>query len=312
MIEEQFRAAMANASLSHYTDEILNMARNSIRIECEPACEDDFGKGQSKLGGLPDLPHGIDWPTWTPPAPPKKPGFFERLFSKQSAQPQEFPPSPHSFVAQFNLAEVAPYDTEKKLPASGMLYFFFDTAVCPWGFNPADRGAWKVLYWNGDISQLSRTAAPPGFDQRLVFKASRPTFSSEKVLPPWESLLMERLNMSDDESTEYIEMLEDLSIYNDDPASRLLGHPDQIQGDMLRQCQLVTNDIYVGNGNCADNPRVPDLLKSAADWQLLFQIDSQHVGTNYWGDAGRIYYWTRSYDLAQHNLDNIWLVLQCY
>lgn len=312
-MEDRFRSSMADASLSQYTDAILGLIRNSIRITSQPAEESSFEIGQSRLGGLPDLPPGMEWPTWIPPVYPKNPGLFSRLFSRQPERPEEPEPSVHSFIAQFNLAEVAPYDIEKILPDHGMLYFFFDTNNVVWADDPPHNEGWRVIYWDGDVSQLSRTIAPDGLSQKLIYGSYRPVFSAEKVFPPWESLLVERLGMSEQEIYKYGDVIEEFSS-EDDTITRLLGYPDHIQSsDMLTECQLGSNGIASGDlRRLSVDPQTSKLLEGATDWQLLFQMDSQHLSTNNWGDAGRIYYFTKSFEMTQQNLDNVWLVLQCY
>lgn len=311
-MEDRFNSLMADASLSRYADDIRGLVRNSIRITSQPASGSDFEIGQSRMGGLPDLPPGIEWPAWTPPVCPRKPSLLERLFSKQPAPLEEPKPSSHSFIAQFNLSEVAPYDTERVLPDRGMLYFFYDATSMVWFDDPPHGEGWRVIYWSGGASQLTRTSAPEGLSQKLIYGAFRPTFTSERVFPPWESLLVERLGMSQKEIYEYAEVIEKLSSNDSDRVSRLLGHPDYIQyTDMLTECQLASNGIAAGDlSRLPDDPRIPGLLRGATEWQLLFQMDSQDMNTN-WGDAGRIYYLTKSYDMTQQSLDEVWLALQC-
>ena len=70
----------------------------------------------SRLGGSPDLPSSIEWPR------------------KGNA--------PLSFIAQVNLADVAPYEAEGLLPRDGLLSFFYDAVEQEaWEFDPADHGS---------------------------------------------------------------------------------------------------------------------------------------------------------------------------
>jgi uncharacterized protein YwqG len=76
------------------------------------------------------------------------------------------------------------------------------------------------------------------------------------------------------------------------------GHPQEIQGDMRLECQLVTNGLYCGDASGYQDPRRSILEKGAADWHLLLQIDSdeKHLGWM-WGDVGRVYFWARHRDI---------------
>lgn len=206
-MEDRFRSLMSEAGLSKYTDKVLGLRRNSIRIQLSSASEDSINIGQSKVGGQPDLPPGIKWPEWTPPLIPRKPGLLAKLFGRKQETPQEPKPIPHAFIAQFNLSETAPFDTEKQLPDSGMLYFFYDAYESPWGYDPTHRGGWKVLYYDGDLSQLARTAPPAEQDKHSIFTPCKVQFSSEMMFPSWESAVMEKKSgMSEDELDTYSDM----------------------------------------------------------------------------------------------------------
>lgn len=83
--------------LSGYFDRMKGAVRSSVHIELEPVGDESIAIGASKMGGLPDLPKGVDW--------------FR----------QELSDIPLSFICQINFADVKPYDTEEKLPASKIL-----------------------------------------------------------------------------------------------------------------------------------------------------------------------------------------------
>jgi uncharacterized protein YwqG len=53
-----------------------------------------------------------------------------------------------------------------------------------------------------------------------------------------------------------------------------------------------------------------DLGGAPADWQLLFQMDSDGVLETDWGDTGRIFYWIRAQDLAKDDFSQAQLILQ--
>ena len=53
------------------------------------------------MGGLPDLPLSVSWP--------------------------ETGGKPLGFLGQLNLSETKPFDKDDLLPASGLLYFFYDS-----------------------------------------------------------------------------------------------------------------------------------------------------------------------------------------
>lgn len=66
--------------------------------------------GESKLGGIPDLPLDFQWPT------------YDR--------------SPIDFLLQVNVTQASALDETGLLPKSGLLSFFYDLKEQPWGFDP--------------------------------------------------------------------------------------------------------------------------------------------------------------------------------
>lgn len=84
--------------LYHKKSAIISSFKNSIRMEKVEVDEVDIPIGSSKLGGLPDLPDGMEFPKY-------KKGFLW-------------------FMGQFNLKEAKPHDKDNLLPESGILYCF--------------------------------------------------------------------------------------------------------------------------------------------------------------------------------------------
>jgi uncharacterized protein YwqG len=212
------------------------------------------------------------------------------------------------FVAQVDLAQVRPFDLEHDLPADGLLSFFYDSVEqSAWGFDPADRDKFAVSYTPAGTPLIRRTP-PHELAAEARFAAVGLTPSAEWSLPAWESHDVSQLGLSRDELFRYGELVDD---DEDSTIHRLLGHPEPVQGDMQVECQLASNGIYCGDGSSYQNPRVRELEPGAAEWRLLFQLDTEDQIDLMWGDVGRIYYWIRDRDLRQQNWDATWLVLQC-
>jgi uncharacterized protein YwqG len=246
--------------------------------------ENEPAIGRTKIGGCPDLPDGLEWPVFN---------------DKHLA-----------FIAQINLAEVSEYDIEKSLPGAGILYFFYDADQETWGYDPEDLGGWKVIYYDGDRSLLKRIRFPEDIPEGSRYQACKVDLMNEPSLPAWESMYIEELNLSEAESDAYLDLFESenegLIIH------KILGHPNQVQGDMQLECQLVSNGLYCGDSSGYHDPRRKELEKSVGDWRLLLQIDSDEETGIMWGDTGRIYYWIREEDLRNKRFDKVWMVLQCY
>lgn len=105
---DDFRDRLEAVGLGHVTDDLVALVRPSCRLVPDPSI-DSAAAGASRLGGVPDLPPGTEWPTG--------------------------PDAPLSFVAQINLADVAEVMPSSGLPASGLLAFFYDAvSQSAWGF----------------------------------------------------------------------------------------------------------------------------------------------------------------------------------
>jgi uncharacterized protein YwqG len=104
-----FRKRLEAAGLGRFADSLVEMARPGVRLVPDSGMQ--VHDRSSRLGGSPDLPSSIAWPR------------------KDNA--------PLSFIAQVNLADVAPYEAEGLLPRDGLLSFFYDALTQDaWGIRP--------------------------------------------------------------------------------------------------------------------------------------------------------------------------------
>ena len=214
---------------------------------------------------------------------------------------------------------MAAFDAEESLPRNGLLSFFYDAGgVRPdadggiWGFDPADVGGARVLHL---IDGAVRRRRPEEDGAVLAERGLRPRHTL--TLPPWESAEVESLGFTRSDLDLYVDRLVPSVEHargreDEGPVHQLLGHPDQIQGDMRLECQLVTNGLYCGDSTGYQDPRAAQLAEGAADWRLLLEVDSDEKAGAMWGDVGYLYYWIREPDLRAGAFDASWLVLQCY
>jgi uncharacterized protein YwqG len=274
----------------------MALARPSLRLVPIGPAESGL-VGISRLGGVPDLPEGTQWPEYDEPL---------------------------GFIGQIDLATCSSSGIESQLPRAGLLSFFYVADQSVWGFDPKDRGAWRVLLSAPNVP--IRPVTPPDsvpHEARYRSVALRP--QQQITYAPSESQDIEQLGLTKDELSAYSDALfahEDSRFaastarFGDVPDEdaiihRLRGHPDPIQGDMQEECQLASNGVYTGNPEGYADPRVAGLRAGAAEWHLLFQVDSEDAAGMMWGDVGRLYYWMRDSDLQSSNFENCWMVLQC-
>lgn len=279
---EGIRAELVQKGLADHADALLDLMESSVRFESRAASDHDIPAGSSKLGGSPDLPEGVQWPT--------------------------FRGRPQSFIAQVNLSEVRRLPGGEVLPASGLLSFFYDCEQSIWGFDPADRDGWTVLF-RPVGETLHRTPLPEGLPDNGRYPACRLVPRSELTFAPWESADVAAVGLTRDQLFAYSHALPESG--DQVPTHRLLGHPDPIQGDMQLEAQLASHGLYCGNASGYRDPRAEELRETATEWRLLLQIDSDDEAAMMWGDVGRLYYWIRRDDLARGFFDRVWMILQC-
>lgn len=281
---DEFRDRLHQVGLSSYSDGLVRLIRDSVRLVPDPAA-DTTRIGTTRLGGDPDLPAGTDWP--------------------------EGPDLPLSFVGQINLGDVTPLVPNEGLPTAGLLSFFYDTVAMPWGFDPADHGSWAVIHSGAD-DELVRHSAPAALPATERFEAVVLAPFRELSYPAAESHDVRELGIEGpDLWLTYSQALGQDLDEEEDTTNRLLGNPDAVQGDMQEECQLASNGIYCGDSRYLDDPRARTLMKDSSRWRLLLQVDSVDEAGMMWGDVGRIYFWLTDEALRAHRWDESWLVLQC-
>lgn len=279
-----FDEAVRSAGLEAKLSALRAVRRSAIRLRTqEPG---SVAPGRSKIGGRPDLPREVAWP---------------------AHQGQPLP-----FLAQLALSELAPFDDEHLLPKNGWLVFFH-AGDSTWGFDPADALAWKVLHVECAPAALAPREFPDALDEDARFPECGVAISREDNLPDLDSPGGEALGIDGDEDCDaYFELLRALAGGDENELHRVLGWPDQIQGDMQLECQLVTNGLHVGGPAGYADPRRKELEAGVGDWRLLLQIDSDERTGMMFGDAGRVYFWIKSQDLIARRFERAWSIVQCY
>jgi len=347
--KDQIEASLRAAGVSPARAAMLAAkARPCVRLETFLQPEGDgFSLGGTKIGGRPDLPAGTAWPL-RPPYPSTSapagadPGIPADELRKVYADAYKDLPDvprpdvealiaenadraaaateirPLSFVAQVNLAQIhGTNPLDPAIPTAGRLLFFYDAQQQPWGFSPGDAVGWKLLYDITAPESLVRTAPPqrPGLARATTgFPALRCRGRAALSTVPEDEVTVPRLDRSDPDHAAladwYAELDTDLLDRNDFRAHQVGGHPDQIQGGMQLECQLVSNGIDRGGDRPGDRAEIARLAEGAGDWLLLMQIDSDNRNGMLWGDSGMLYVWIRHEDLQARRFDRAWVILQ--
>jgi uncharacterized protein YwqG len=280
MTKEKMKSLFDDFKLGKYWSDLEPLLRSEIRIFTDPKNESEIKIGQSKIGGLPDLPNNVDW--------------FKENNGKSL-----------SFIAQINCSELKTFEQNLKLPDNGIIYFFYSAEQEAWGFDTKDEDKFKV-YYSASTDNIVRKDAPSDLEAHSIYKSCILNYKNSVSLPSWENELV-RNRLNDKELGSYIE------ITSNEEMNKMFGYADNVQGEMELECQLVTNGLYCGDETGYNDPRRPQLEKGMGDWNLLLQIDSEEDKTGMmWGDAGRLYFWIKEQDLKNLNFDKSWFILQCY
>lgn len=276
--------------------------RNAILINySEDENKEKLPKGTSKIGGKPDLPKDFQW------------FYYEGEDYKKIVENR-----PLSFLMQINCEEVHKYDKESLLPEKGMLYFFYELFTMTWGFSPQDRGSAKVFYYDGEIEDLVPADFPEDMEKDCIIPESKINFESMNDYPI-DFLDYYDPDDSDEEmdrkEKEFEKELDELGYKAD--TTKLLGHPELIQGEYWEECEGVARkNIYYGSApiKYGSDEVKKSIKENAKDWILLMQVSELEIGDYglYFGDSGKIYFNIRKEDLKNKNFDDVWLILQCY
>lgn len=291
------KGAIDEAGLARVTEAIERTALPSILLHPSPVGEAEFALGESKLGGRPDLPEGVPWP--------------------------EFGGHPLAFVAQLDLAALAPFDVGKLLPPEGLLLFF---VMDPYYETMAryEGTIFRVLYYGASSLQLRRRVPPPALSAEGRYASCKLSYTRQITLatydpydPNFEKQYGFPLPLSDVEVYKYYALGEKL--FNDAGGTgqatyRLLGHPDTIQGSMSDILPTEPDDdaqiAEPADASFWAASLGPDFRPQVLRWQLLLQLDSDDTTGMRWGDTGRIYFWIRDQDLRQRDFERVVLLDQ--
>ncbi len=302
--QDRARQLIRESPFAPLEAELAALLEPSIRIGVRRARPGSLELGESRFGGLPDLPASLSWPR-----------CGER---------------PMALIAQLRLSDLAPLDPLDRLPPRGWLYFFFDAANdAPFEDTPAGLRSWRVLYFDGEPSELKQTDPPEPRDKHNEFPLSALGFRAELTLPSYGSTKLADVAIDPEQRNEYEELVfalharaplprkQQASMLNrlqgrlqhwwiGDPIHRVLGHPEHFQLDpridwqRLAQHRLVTS--------------VPDqdIEVAARDWLLLLQVDNYQGGPDWmWGDNDTLYFGIHQDDLAERNFDAVQWTVEC-
>ena len=226
----------------------------------------------SKLGGDPELPATVSWPS-----------------------------DDDIFLAQVDLGEVRASGGPAWLAAEGRIFVFY---------NPDGHGSPDVVrvIYSPDQSG-PETATSPRTKRR--FPEQRVRFACVISAPSmaWLGLAYHRLEDDNPDAWKEIAALV-TAPPDEDIQHRIGGYPNEIQDAQMAlicECALhcLPNPAYQAEVT-------PELEQAADAWRLLIQIDSDPALRMNWGDGGRLYTFIRKTDARAGDFSKTVAIWQTY
>ena len=237
----------------------------------------------TKIGGQPLAGKDFEWPKWQ---------------NKSLA-----------FIMQIKLSEITLISKIKHFPQKGFLYFFYDKEQSTWGFDPKDKGSWKVIY-QPEHNNLTLVPFPQDLENDYKYCEKKLEQELIKTYLSLEDERIEGLQLTDDQADWYVNFRD--SVYNDDPKHQISGFANEEQGSYMDlECELVSNGLFCGDPSGYNDPKAKHLEQNRKDWTLLLQVDSDDEIGMMWGDMGKLYFWIKKDDLEKLIFENVWMILQC-
>ncbi len=275
------RELLTTYGLARIADTVEAVAKPSLLLVSGKESADAY----SRLGGEPNLPSKVPWPTWRGHGLP--------------------------FVAQLDLATI-PKSHGLDLPFNSSLYFFYEGGEEAWGLQSEDRGSAQVIYSPTSLTEHQPRAAPNDIRDEWRFRGVRlEPGSSETSLPDGQDQTLDQLTLSAEEHKRYWDFLEAWGAQRSQIYHRIGGYPEPVQGDPKLEAELVSHGLYCGDPTGYNRGKELGLWQEAVNWELLLQVDSDENANMMWGDVGRLYYLIRRQDLALRAFERVWLVFQC-
>jgi uncharacterized protein YwqG len=248
----------------------------SIRLIAQfPKDGEESRLGGCRIGGLPDLPSGVEWP---------------RLSRAKKEYPSKRPArdEPLWFLMQINLTEVAFADVTNLLPKVGMLYFFFHWHNAD---EPDEPDASLVLFHKDGNQGLQRVEAPADLHSAGHFQRFELLPCLEWTAPKCDDTDYD-LGFWDNLDARVAEVQGLKDGWGPRPVHRMLGYPELLQSPELAY-------------------GVQLLLQVSSDGPAgITGVEPDPETGMKWGDCGQIYYVISEAALKAQDFDDVFAFLE--
>lgn len=225
------------------------------------------------------------------------------------------------FLCQLNISEFNQwFQATKEFNGTGVLYFF---ATIKKEDEHESFDEILVLY-SDKIKNIKEVGLPGDIHEYGVLEEKDLMVAEEINIPPCETSLWGMSEMTKDERNRYWyigAIISQLNVFN---ATKILGHPDQVQGCVLFESELKSAKKGWYDSNGFENEKLQDIVKEiepeAVHWRHLLDIDPLddyfRKLSNYEGEFneymdGKFYLMVRQEDLAKMDFSKTGTIYQC-
>lgn len=267
--------AIREHGLEAHREAILATARPAVYLRLGEAGQGDVG--QSRMGGIPDLPDSLPWPV-------------DPLLGRL-----------RSFLVQINLAQVPDF-ADNPLPRNGMLYVFAD--------ENEDR-ADQLIVHTGDEPLRPR---PPAPDAQFVtdwyddLVPHRLTLVLGADVPRWATDDYQALIEAVGDDDFALDDLAGTLSGGQGRAGKLLGHASGIGHDPREDAYVVREVNAEWLYNYEQRGTLD--MSGAARWTNLLEVESVQAVNLLIGDAGYLQVLAHEDDLRRHDFSRVYVSME--
>ncbi len=261
----QLDTALADPAWTPYRSALQTVARKAVALATTEA--DDYqDRGNTRFGGLPDLPPGVDYPTLT----------------TQDGETRGM-----QFIAQLDCAQLAPW--QSFLPRTGVLYFFISDQEA---FTP------RVFHYDG-ASDALQSAASLSIDDDFVY-------DDHGVYQPYRAEAGPHVSVPHfyGDHAYYQGAATDLEALEEEYELTEALTRDLSEASAVKPIHTINGFVFKQH-DTPELEAASVLRGRAEDFMVLLRVSSDsNTGFNFW-DAGEIYFVIHKSDLAKGDFSNV-------
>jgi hypothetical protein len=201
------------------------------------------------------------------------------------------PASQDSCLLEIDLAWLSALGESGLVPEDGVLRIYDDRAP-EWSPAPDTLGGSPALAAGRQLEVSPELVLPRAWSDAVGRLGL-----DEDELEAWETL---RHRLAELQSTVPFDTQAPQALH------RVLGYPEERRGDMPLACEMLANDVDLGDEPPAAHPRASEFEDGTSRWLLLIQLSADPLLGWSWGAAWeRRYLWIHEADLATRRFERV-------